>query len=97
MYGFFGYLGIIALAFLRTLPPTRHRDQALLGLIFLAGAFGTLVALQLTYVEAFVLHAWCKWCVASQLLILSIAVISGTEWLRQRSASSISSKETASF
>ena len=97
MYGFFGYLGIIVLAFLRTLPNIPKTDKRLLLLILLASSLGTLIALQLTFVEAFVLHAWCKWCVASQLIILSIALISGSEmWQRRSSSSLISSKETVS-
>ncbi len=36
---------------------------------------GTLFSLYLTYIEAFVLHAWCVFCVAQQILILAIAVL----------------------
>ncbi|MES2465119.1 MAG: vitamin K epoxide reductase family protein, partial [Armatimonadota bacterium] len=97
MYGVFGYLAIAALAFLRTLPNPPRQDHRLLGLIVLAATVGTVAALQLTYVEMFVIHAWCKWCVASQILILTIAVISSVEWRRQKNASSLSSTETASF
>jgi uncharacterized membrane protein len=98
MYGVFGYLAIAALAFLRTLPNRPKQDHRLLGLILLASTVGTLAALQLTYVELFVIHAICKWCVASQVLILAIAVISSTEWRKQRnSLSPISSTETASL
>jgi uncharacterized membrane protein len=98
MYGFFGYLGIIVLAFLRTLPNSLKQDHRLLGLIVLASTIGTVAALQLTYIELFVLHAICKWCVASQILILGIAVISSSEWRLQRNASSqTTSKETASL
>ena len=97
MYGFFGYLGIIVVAFLRTLPSVPKTDKRLLGLILLASSLGTLIALQLTYVEAFVIHAWCKWCVASQIIILSIALLSSFEMLQRRNSSSlIPSTETAS-
>jgi vitamin-K-epoxide reductase (warfarin-sensitive) len=98
MYGVFGYVLIIVLAFLRTLPNPPKRDHRLLGLIVAVSTIGTLFALQLTFVEAFVLNAWCKWCVASQILILSIAVVSVTEWRQQRNSSLLnSSTETASL
>jgi uncharacterized membrane protein len=98
MYGVFGYLAIAVSAFLRTLPNHPKKDHRLVGLIVLASTIGTLAALQLTYIELFVLHKICKWCVASQILILAIAVISSTEWRRQRNSFSlISSKETASL
>lgn len=97
MYGFFGYLGIIGMAFLRTLPNIPKTDKSLLGLILLASSLGTLVALQLTFVEAFVLHEWCRWCVASQIIILAIALISGFElWQRRSTSSLISPTETVS-
>jgi uncharacterized membrane protein len=97
MYGVFGYLAIAVLAFLRTLPNGLKKDHRLLGLIVLASSIGTLAALQLTYVELFILHAICKWCVASQILILAIAVVATTEWRRQRNSFTLSeSTETAS-
>lgn len=37
--------------------------------------FGTLFSLYLTYIEAFVLHAWCMFCVAHQILIFAIMVL----------------------
>ncbi|MBC8103186.1 MAG: vitamin K epoxide reductase family protein [Cytophagales bacterium] len=82
MYGVLGYLAIVALAFLRTLPRSPTRDRGLVSGVALVSVLGTLISLQLTYVELFVLHAICRWCIASQVLILTIALISGGEWLR---------------
>lgn len=38
-------------------------------LVLLCGS-GFAVSLFLTYVEAFILEAWCSWCVASAILVL---------------------------
>lgn len=81
-YGTAGYLALAGLAFLRTLSPRPDRDRLLLGLMALGAAAGSLFSLYLTYVELFVLQAVCKWCLASQFLILGVAVTAAIEWLR---------------
>ena len=47
--------------------------------------FGTFFSWGLTYVELFVLHAICRWCVASAVIITAIWVLS-VATLRDRSA-----------
>ena len=44
----------------------------------LAGV-GVLFSAYLTYLELFVIHAICMWCVISALLVLTIAVLAFTE------------------
>jgi uncharacterized membrane protein len=39
---------------------------------FALSSAGVLVTLFLTYLEAFVIHAWCQWCLGSAFIILSI-------------------------
>ncbi len=36
---------------------------------------GLLYSLYLTYLEAFVIHAWCYWCVASAVIMTAIWVL----------------------
>jgi uncharacterized membrane protein len=45
---------------------------------FLAAAtgFGTLFSLWLTYLEGFVIRAWCQWCVVSAVIVTIIFVAS---------------------
>jgi vitamin-K-epoxide reductase (warfarin-sensitive) len=67
--GIAGYLGLFALSsFLRSRKATPNRllATALAGLAF---------ALYLTYIEKYRLMTWCILCLASQLLILLIAVL----------------------
>lgn len=86
LYGALGYIALAALSFLRTLPGSAGRDRLLLGLIILGSTLGTLFSLRLTYLELYVIHAICRWCMTSQALILGIALVSGAEWLRRGSA-----------
>ena len=87
-YGAAGYLILAALALTRTLAGNPSRDRTLLGLMVLGAAGGALFSLYLTYVELFLIHAVCRWCLASQTLILLIFVVVFRDWLRRRALSS---------
>ncbi len=73
LVGIAGYLALLALAtFFKT------QTEALL-LVSLAGlAF----ALRLTYIEGFVLAAWCALCLTSLAIIFTIAVLSAVASIR---------------
>ena len=75
LIGVAGYLAVLALA-----SVCRNRDQtpAMLAI----GSLGGLgFALYLTYIEGFVLSAWCILCLSSLVLILSITVLSSLLWV----------------
>jgi vitamin-K-epoxide reductase (warfarin-sensitive) len=70
LIGVIGYLLIIGLA-------TIYRDKAETPILLLITSTGGLgFALYLTYIEKFVLAAWCILCLTSLALILSTAVLS---------------------
>src|SRR5215467_248215 len=72
LLGILGYLAILSLA-------TVYREKAETPLVLGAGALGGLgFALYLTYIEGFVLHAWCILCLSSLALILVITVLAAT-------------------
>ena len=50
-------------------------------------AGGFLASLFLSYIEAFVLHAWCVWCVASAVAVTAIFILAILELLRPSSYS----------
>jgi uncharacterized membrane protein len=69
LLGILGYLLILSLA-------TVYREKAETPFILSAAALGGLgFALYLTYIEGFVLHAWCILCLSSLALISLIAVL----------------------
>lgn len=71
---FFGVVGFLALlivslvglrpAFVGKPGPTR--------LLVALGGGGAAFCLYLTYLEAFVLKAWCRWCILIAVLVISI-------------------------
>jgi uncharacterized membrane protein len=72
LLGILGYLLILSLA-------TVYREKAETPLILSAGALGGLgFALYLTYIEGFVLHAWCILCLSSLALISVITLLAAT-------------------
>src|SRR5437763_17039528 len=71
LIGILGYLLILALA-------TVYRDKLETPILLLIASVGGLgFALYLTYVEKFILQAWCVLCLSSLVLIFSEAVLGG--------------------
>ncbi len=78
LIGIIGYLAVLTLA-------TLYRNQAGTPAVLALGSLAGLgFALRLTYVEGFVLAAWCVLCLSSLALIASIAVFSWVLWMRAR-------------
>ncbi len=67
--GVVGYLVLMVLAFLGLQPSLGRSRVVPVGLLG-GGVLGVGFSLYLTYLEAFVIHAWCQWCVTSALLML---------------------------
>lgn len=75
LIGITGYLVVLTLA-------TLYRDHAASAMLLAIGSLaGLAFAIYLTYIEGFVLAAWCILCLSSLALILSIAVLSSLLWL----------------
>ena len=74
LIGVIGYaaLFVVALVALQPAPPERRWPGQLL-----AGMAGTgvLFTIYLTYLELFVIHAICRWCVGSAVIITSVLVL----------------------
>jgi uncharacterized membrane protein len=75
LWGVGAYLFLLALALL-AVQPRWSEDRRLASLIVGFSAFGVLYSAYLTYLEAFVIHAWCQWCVVSAILITLIFLLS---------------------
>jgi uncharacterized membrane protein len=84
MWGTLGYLGIAALAFARTIEGLAKYDKLLRGGVLLGAVIGMLASLSLTYAELFVIHAICKWCIASQVIIAFVFVLALIEFFARK-------------
>jgi len=74
LYGVVGYLALLAIALVGLQPRFLASPAPTRWLAALAGA-GFAFTLYLTYLELFVIHALCRWCVVSAVIITAIAAI----------------------
>ena len=81
LIGVLGYVLLLVLALTSLQPKFARRSAPLLGLLGAsAGAF--LFTLYLKFLEFFVIHAICRWCVGSALIITAIFGLSLLEFRR---------------
>jgi len=78
LIGLVGYLALLGLSLLTLQRPA---DRRWLGLLLLLSGGGVAFTAYLTYLELFVIHAICRWCVGSAILI-SLVFLSA--WLDRR-------------
>lgn len=83
--GVLGYLAVMGLSMLG-LQPVLRTSARIGGLLLAGSAAGVAFSVYLTYLEAFVIHAWCQYCVASAIVITLIFLASLPELTRIRGA-----------
>src|SRR2546428_8886595 len=78
LYGVVGYAALLAVAVLGLRPGLLAERRVTLALAALA-TVGVAFSLYLTYLELFVIHAICRWCVGSAVIVTAIwvAALSG--------------------
>lgn len=74
LIGLLGYVALLGLNLLGLQPAWQGRRNVGTLLTALSGA-GVGFAVYLTYLELFVIHAICRWCVASAVIITLIFVL----------------------
>lgn len=74
LIGVLGYAGLLALSLAALQPGLARRRWPASLLAWLAG-IGVLFTAYLTYLELFVIHAICRWCVGSGFVILATFVV----------------------
>jgi uncharacterized membrane protein len=74
-YGVGGY-GLLFVLALVGLQPRFAHSRAVAMLIFLGSLAGVAFTAYLTYLEAMVIHAWCRWCLGSAAIITLIFLCS---------------------
>ena len=81
--GLVGYGALFVIALLGIQP--RFEDDRRIPLLLIAGAVtGAAFSAYLTYLEASVIHAWCRWCIVSAIIAGLILVLALPELSRLR-------------
>lgn len=75
--------GFYALVLTLTIVGLQPRYSASRGLslaILLLTGWGVLFTAYLNYLEAFVLHAWCEWCLGSATMVIILFGLAVVDW-----------------
>jgi uncharacterized membrane protein len=75
LYGVGGYATLLVLSLVALQAPAGTATRVSRWLLGLSAA-GVVFTVYLTYIELFVLHAICRWCVSSALIITAIFIVS---------------------
>ncbi len=73
LYGVIGYLSIFAVSLVGLQPRWLSSKAPSVALLVLS-AMGVAFTAYLTYLEAAVIQAWCRWCIVSAVIITAIAL-----------------------
>ena len=81
---YFGAVGysILLVVSLLGLQPGRRSSRLIPLALFWGGFVGVAFSAYLTYLEAYVIHAWCQWCVSSAVIMVLAFVASFPELKR---------------
>jgi uncharacterized membrane protein len=77
------YLLMLVLSIAGLQPRFSDSRQLSLAVMLLAG-WGVVFTAWLNYLEAFVIHAWCEWCLGSAGMVLLLFVLAVTDWRETR-------------
>jgi uncharacterized membrane protein len=83
LIGLVGY-GALLVAGLLGLQPAAAASRAVPFVLAAGATAGLLFSAYLTYLEAFVIHAWCRWCIVSAVLATLIFLFALPEFRRLR-------------
>ena len=81
--GLVGYGALFALSLLGLQPRFGH-DRRLPALLLAGATVGLVFSAYLTYLEAAVIHAWCRWCIVSAVLATLVFLAALPELRRLR-------------
>ena len=80
--GFYVLMLVLSLASMQE----RYAESRGLSLaMFLVTGWGVLFTAWLNYLEAFVIHAWCEWCIGSATMVVILFLLSVFDWQEARS------------
>lgn len=77
------YLLMLALSIAGLQPRFLDSRRLSLTILLLAG-WGVLFTAWLNYLEAFVIHAWCEWCLGSAAIVVLLFGLAVLDWRETR-------------
>jgi len=80
-----GFYALMLALCVAGLQPRYETSRGLALAIMLLAGWGAVFTGWLNYVEAFILHAWCEWCLGSATMVLILFVLAVLDW-RETSA-----------
>lgn len=83
LLGVMGYGAILALA-IAGIQPRFVDDRRISATLLLTCGLAAVFTLYLNYLEAFVIRAWCRWCIGSAVIVTALFLLSLTEIPRLR-------------
>ena len=83
--GFYVMMLVLSIA---GLQPRFEQSRPLSLVMLAATGWGVLFTGWLNYLEAFVIHAWCEWCIGSALMVLVLFVLAVLDWREVNALSS---------
>jgi uncharacterized membrane protein len=82
LFGVVGYAAMLAVCLAGLHGAAATRSWPTVALLILSG-IGLAFTAYLTYLEAAVIHAWCRWCVVSAVIVTLIFVTAVVGFLRK--------------
>ena len=83
-FGLGMYLFMVVVSFLRVAQPVSPLSRKIPLIQLLVSGFSTVVSGWLTYLEAYVIHHWCRYCVASAIIVTLIFITALIERLNRK-------------
>jgi uncharacterized membrane protein len=83
-FGVAGYLALLVVSLVGLQPRWVDRREPTIWLLVLSGV-GLVFTGYLSYIEGFVIHAWCRWCLGSAAIITAIFAAAVTPLLPRTS------------
>ena len=83
--GFYATTLVLAIA---GLQPRYVESRGLSLAMVVLSAWGVLFTAWLNYLEGFVIHAWCEWCLGSAAMVLLLFLLTLVDWRETKALSS---------
>jgi len=85
------YILMLGLSIAGLQPRFAESRSLSLAILLLAG-WGVLFTAWLNYLEGFVIHAWCEWCLGSATMVLLLFVLAVMDWRETRDVELLTSE-----